>query len=73
MSLMGLSGGMIAIWRNDIASIDFVSISSSLTCGVITATEGAPWLIRGEYANCSVIDGRELWAKSRSYCGGASP
>ena len=56
-----LSGGIIAVWREGKAQVDFCPVEPTTTCGVVTPVGEAPWVIEGVYAKTSVVGSRTLW------------
>lgn len=61
---VGLSGGIIALWRKSLSQVDFVASSSQLISGVISEGNDVPWIVGGVYAKCSAHGRRDLWKAS---------
>ncbi|KAI0519689.1 hypothetical protein KFK09_007144 [Dendrobium nobile] len=70
---VGLSGGLMVLWRKDLASFTIIESSSQIILGLLNVTGKGSWKVASVYGSTNVQERRNLWVDLEKHCTGNLP
>ncbi|KAI0516092.1 hypothetical protein KFK09_008764 [Dendrobium nobile] len=70
---IGLSGGLMVLWRKDLAKFSVIEASSQMILGMMNVTGKGRWVVASVYCSTDVQERMKLWDDLESHCAGNLP
>ncbi|KAI0515960.1 hypothetical protein KFK09_008631 [Dendrobium nobile] len=70
---VGLSGGLMVLWRNDLASFSIVEATSQMILGKLEVHGKGSWIVASIYGNTDAHERRRLWVDIERHCSNELP